>query len=211
MRKVGLIAAAALVVALPLATLSASAQTRGGGGFAKGGGGGGAAMRGGRSAARIGGGGGLRRRRRRPGRPRIGRRRAIRGGPIGGGPVAEAARSPPVRASASDRRRTGADVQAGAAVPGWNGGWRHHHGRRFIGPGIGFGTGLALGAYAASPYYYGYDEPYYYDSYPYDEGVVVGGTAGSPEDVAYCQRRYRSYDVNSGTFLGNDGQRHPCP
>jgi BA14K-like protein len=92
----------------------------------------------------------------------------------------------------------------------WNGGWRHHN-RRFIGPGIGFGTGLALGAYAASPYYYGYDEPYYYDSYPYDDGVVIGGTAGSPDDIAYCQRRYRSYDVNSGTFLGKDGRRHPCP
>jgi len=24
-------------------------------------------------------------------------------------------------------------------------------------------------------------------------------------------QRYRSYDPNSGTFLGNDGNRHPCP
>jgi hypothetical protein len=22
---------------------------------------------------------------------------------------------------------------------------------------------------------------------------------------------YRSYDPQSGTYLGNDGQRHPCP
>ena len=212
MRKVGLIAAAALVVALPLATLSASAQTRGGGGMA-------AVEVAPRGAAwrRDRRWSGLRRWRyaRRPRRRRPGRADWPPAPSVAAPSVvdlwSEAARSPPVRASASDRRRTGADVQAGAAVPGWNGGWRHHHGRRFIGPGIGFGTGLALGAYAASPYYYGYDEPYYYDSYPYDEGVVVGGTAGSPEDVAYCQRRYRSYDVNSGTFLGNDGQRHPCP
>jgi BA14K-like protein len=37
--------------------------------------------------------------------------------------------------------------------------------------------------------------------------------AGGPsEDAeAYCAQRYRSYDPNTGTFLGNDGQRHPCP
>ncbi len=29
--------------------------------------------------------------------------------------------------------------------------------------------------------------------------------------VAYCMQRYRSYDPASGTFLGFDGQRHPCP
>ena len=33
--------------------------------------------------------------------------------------------------------------------------------------------------------------------------------AGGP--VAYCMQRYRSYDPGSGTFLGYDGQRHPCP
>ena len=27
----------------------------------------------------------------------------------------------------------------------------------------------------------------------------------------YCMQRYRSYDPNSGTYLGNDGYRHPCP
>jgi hypothetical protein len=29
--------------------------------------------------------------------------------------------------------------------------------------------------------------------------------------VSYCMQRYRSYDPSSGTYLGNDGQRHPCP
>jgi len=29
--------------------------------------------------------------------------------------------------------------------------------------------------------------------------------------VAYCMQRYRSYDLASRTFLGNDGRRHPCP
>lgn len=26
-----------------------------------------------------------------------------------------------------------------------------------------------------------------------------------------CAQRYRSYDSESGTFLGNDGARRPCP
>jgi BA14K-like protein len=29
--------------------------------------------------------------------------------------------------------------------------------------------------------------------------------------VDYCAQRYRSYDPASGTYLGFDGLRHPCP
>ena len=28
---------------------------------------------------------------------------------------------------------------------------------------------------------------------------------------AYCAQRFRSYDPASGTYLGYDGRRHPCP
>ena len=28
---------------------------------------------------------------------------------------------------------------------------------------------------------------------------------------AYCARRFRSYDPGTGTYLGNDGERHSCP
>ncbi len=38
--------------------------------------------------------------------------------------------------------------------------------------------------------------------------------AASPpggDPVAYCMQRFRSYDPKTGTYLGNDGQRHPCP
>jgi hypothetical protein len=31
------------------------------------------------------------------------------------------------------------------------------------------------------------------------------------DTIAYCARKYRSYDPASGTFLGNDGMRHYCP
>jgi hypothetical protein len=96
---------------------------------------------------------------------------------------------------------------SGGSRPGWHGHHRHH-GRRFVGPGFGFGTGLLLGgAYAASPYYYDDYEPYYYDDAP----AVVVGAGRSAEDEAYCRRRYRSYDPASGTYLSNDGNRYPCP
>jgi hypothetical protein len=29
--------------------------------------------------------------------------------------------------------------------------------------------------------------------------------------IDYCAQRYRSYDPASGTYLGFDGVRHPCP
>jgi len=34
--------------------------------------------------------------------------------------------------------------------------------------------------------------------------------AGDAEWVAYCARKYRSYDPRSNTFLGHDGYRHYC-
>ncbi|MFG1462438.1 BA14K family protein [Xanthobacter sp. DSM 24535] len=69
-------------------------------------------------------------------------------------------------------------------APGWGGAW---------GPGWGFG-GAALAT-----------------------GVIIGSEAAaapgpvSADWVAYCARRYRSYDPRSGTFLGYDGRRHSCP
>ena len=38
---------------------------------------------------------------------------------------------------------------------------------------------------------------------------VVGAPAG--DATAYCLQRFKSYDPASGTYLGYDGQRHPCP
>jgi len=29
-------------------------------------------------------------------------------------------------------------------------------------------------------------------------------------DASYCAQRYRSFDPQSGTFMGYDGRRHPC-
>jgi hypothetical protein len=48
--------------------------------------------------------------------------------------------------------------------------------------------------------------PYYYGPGPYGYEPGYGGNA-----VAYCMRRFKSYDPGSGTYLGYDGYRHSCP
>jgi BA14K-like protein len=42
-----------------------------------------------------------------------------------------------------------------------------------------------------------------------EHGSPPGASAGDP--VTYCTQRYRSYNPQTGTYLGNDGQRHHCP
>ena len=75
-----------------------------------------------------------------------------------------------------------------------------------------YGGGLAAGAIvggllAAAPYYGGgYYDGYGYDGYGYGYEAPVYDSS-----VAYCVQRFRSYDPASGTYLGNDGYRHPCP
>jgi hypothetical protein len=134
---------------------------------------------------------------------------AVRGGPVAGGLPAGAYPAGSYRGGAVGVAPSPGRQTWSGSRGGWNRGYHRHHRRGFYGPGIGFGTGLLLGgAYAASPYYY--DEPYSYD-YPYDDGYVVGGAVATPDEVAYCRQRYRSYDVRTGTYLNNDGNRYPCP
>lgn len=33
---------------------------------------------------------------------------------------------------------------------------------------------------------------------------------GSPEWMAYCQNKYKSFNPETGTYTGYDGQQHPC-
>jgi hypothetical protein len=42
-------------------------------------------------------------------------------------------------------------------------------------------------------------------------GAIAAGAANHNNSVAYCEQRFRSYDPRSGTYLGYDGLRHPCP
>jgi hypothetical protein len=72
------------------------------------------------------------------------------------------------------------------------------------------------GAIASQSYGYyggpGYYAPGYYDDQYYDDGAVAVAPAPVGDDaVAYCMQTYQSYDPASGTYLGYDGYRHPCP
>lgn len=42
-------------------------------------------------------------------------------------------------------------------------------------------------------------------------GAIAANAAASNNAVGYCSQRFRSYDPGSGTYLGYDGYRHPCP
>jgi hypothetical protein len=110
--------------------------------------------------------------------------------------------------AASSGLAVAADANAVVQHVQWRrgGDWR---GGRWIGPAVG--AAIVGGAIAASrPWYgyYGYGPGYYYeDDYAY---VPAPGYVDS-DAVAYCQQRFRSYDPASGTYLGYDGLRHPCP
>ncbi|HLH98737.1 MAG TPA: BA14K family protein [Xanthobacteraceae bacterium] len=81
------------------------------------------------------------------------------------------------------------------------------------GAGAGFIAGAVIGGalaprYYPYPYYYG-PGPYYYGPGPYYAPGPVSAPGG--DAVAYCMQRFKSYDPASGTYLGYDGVRHPCP
>ena len=83
----------------------------------------------------------------------------------------------------------------GGGYRGYRGGYGRGYGYGGAGLGVGLATGLIVGgAIAASRPYY--DAPVY---------------AAPPDEVGYCMQRFQSYDPASGTYLGYDGLRHPCP
>jgi hypothetical protein len=143
------------------------------------------------------------------------------GGHVGGGP-AMGARAPSANfAAAGPARGPGASFNGGrTAWNGNNGAWRGGDRGRGGGFWPGVAAGAAVGALGSYAYYggpdYGWGPDYYDDTY-YDNGyydndgavAVVPGVAGA--DSSYCAQRYRSYDPATGTYLGFDGQRHPCP
>jgi hypothetical protein len=103
--------------------------------------------------------------------------------------------------------RPGAGIAAGALAGGaiaasrpWNGYAGYDSGYSGYGPSYG-GYGYDPG-YPAYPGYQGYQG--------YDVGYA-GYSAPGAQEVAYCAQRFHSYDPASGTYLGLDGQRHPCP
>lgn len=207
----------AVVLALTAAPSASFAFPRGGGGGGGahfgGGGGGGAHFAAGGGGAQFAGGGGM----------RAAAVPSVRAAAV---PNVRAAAVPNVAATpnvaAAPMARPGGGAAWAGRTTAWNGGnWRggnfrdgFHH-RRFF-PGVVAGAVIG-GAVADSYAYYGgpdyvYGPDYsdtYYDSGYYDTGPEVAVVQGG--DASYCAQRYRSYDPASGTYLGYDGQRHPCP
>jgi hypothetical protein len=88
--------------------------------------------------------------------------------------------------------------------------WRGRGWGRGVGAGI-IG-GAILGGMLAAPYYGHGPGPYYGPGpYAYEPGPYVYGPGYGGDAVAYCMQRFRSYDPNSGTYVGFDGLRHSCP
>lgn len=67
--------------------------------------------------------------------------------------------------------------------------YHHHHHHHHSGAFIPFAIGAAIGGMMAA-------QPAY-------------GPPG--RSVRWCEQHYRSYDPRSGTYMGYDGHRHPCP
>jgi hypothetical protein len=81
-------------------------------------------------------------------------------------------------------------------------GRRHYNRGRRGGAGLAAGMigGMILGGMLAGPRYY-----------DYAPGPSYGPGYYGDDAVGYCMRRFKSYDPRSGTYLGYDGYRHPCP
>jgi len=141
-----------------------------------------------------------------------------RGGPhVGGGGPRAGGPGPRFNGGGGPRFNGGGGPRVGGG-----GGWRHGGGGGggFI-PGAIAGAVIG-GALAGPSGYYGNSYGYYGNSYydgngpyyggPYDDGgeVLEVAPAGG-DDAGYCMQTYKSYDPRTGTYLGYDGLRHPCP
>ena len=82
-----------------------------------------------------------------------------------------------------------------------HGGWGHHHGGGWGAGAAGFAAGALIGGALRA-------------AVLRRAGLLYGGPAyayAPGDDEAYCEQRFRSYDPRSGTYMGYDGRRHPCP
>jgi len=70
---------------------------------------------------------------------------------------------------------------------------------------VGFATGAIVGAAVSQP------RAVYRTAAPANDVPPAGGYAAfSPGYMDYCSGKYRSFDPDSGTYLGYDGYRHYC-
>jgi len=103
---------------------------------------------------------------------------------------------------------------ASAAPWGRHGGGWHRGGFGWPAAGVVGGAVAAATSPLWAPGYYDYAPGYAYaPDYDYAPGpyVASGPVVAQNSDASYCAARFRSYDPASGTYLGYDGLRHPCP
>jgi hypothetical protein len=71
-----------------------------------------------------------------------------------------------------------------------------------------YSTGSYSPSYSTSIHNPGYSIDYSNIQY---SGYASGYHTSSNRTAGSCAQRFKSYDRGSGTYLGHDGQRHPCP
>ena len=89
---------------------------------------------------------------------------------------------------------------------------RHHHnGGNFAAGAIGFGIGALVGSALSAPRYYE-PAPVYVAPAPVyvAPSPVVVYEAWTPGWYSYCGQRYRSFNRQTGYYLGYDGGYHFC-
>lgn len=108
-------------------------------------------------------------------------------------PLQPAGASPTMPVAGAERLAASVQVVEAVQYRRWHRGPYHHrHGwHRHHGTGAAVLGGLAAGAVIG--------------------GAIANSQARANDAIAYCAQRYRSYDPASGTYLGYDGNRHPCP
>jgi len=108
--------------------------------------------------------------------------------------------------------RPGGDVRPGGGMRPGGGYDRGYRDGSTVIPGAV--AGAVVGGAIAAPVYGG---PAYYgpadapSSDYYDDSTAADPPPGDNDAVGHCMQTHRSYDPESGTYLGDDGQRLPCP
>ena len=104
--------------------------------------------------------------------------------------------------------RPGGDVRPGDRMrPGGVDDRGHREGNAVI-PGAVVGGAIAPQVYGGPAYYGPADAS---SSDYYDDSTAASPPPGDNDAVGHCMQTHRSYDPESGTYLGDDGQRLPCP
>ena len=100
----------------------------------------------------------------------------------------------------------------GGVVGGYGGGYGGYGGGGYGGYDDGYGYGAAaLGLGLLGGAIIGSQYPYYDSGYGAGAGYASYPQNGGGESSASCASRFKSYNPASGTYLGYDGLRHPCP